>query len=94
MQILDGGGEAQRRERVQADAGQSWMLAAQATRKQGCQDVDSCRDGHVRTTTTASPGVQRVRPPPFLPTRFPTRTGANGLPTRLPTRISTGSEGV
>jgi hypothetical protein len=65
MQILDGGGEAQRRERVQADAGQSWMLAAQATRKQGCQDVDSCRDGHVRTTTTASPGVQRVRPPLF-----------------------------
>src|SRR6202035_2669290 len=61
MQILDGGSEAQRRERVQADAGQSWVLAAQATHQQSCQDVDSCRDGHVGTTMTAGPGVQRVR---------------------------------
>ncbi len=61
MQILHGGGEAHRRERVQADAGQSWVPAAQATHKQGCQDVDSCRDGHVRATMTTGPGIQRVR---------------------------------
>jgi hypothetical protein len=32
MQILGSGGEAQRRERVQTDDGQSWVLATQATR--------------------------------------------------------------
>jgi hypothetical protein len=59
MPILEGGGEVRRRERAQADAGESQVLAAQAIHKQGSQEVDACRDGHVRTTMTAlGPGVQ------------------------------------
>jgi hypothetical protein len=94
MQILDGGGEAQRRERVQADAGQSWVLAPQATRKQGCQDVDSCRDGHVGTTATASPGAPAWFMQNFSETFLKPLDGAIIVPTGAGAEASIDAEDI
>ena len=97
-QILDGGGEAQRRERIEAEASQSQVLAAQATRNQGCQDVDSRRDRHVRASMTTGPGIQRVRfhkaQGRCTPSASPVQTGATADLFRRCRRCGSGNKSV